>query len=266
MNIRHTKLASALLLGLALTLLGFSTGCNSGSREHDEWIRAAEVDYKAARYDDAIGRMTRLIELSKDKPTICRAYYTRGLCYAKTGQRSAAYSDMKQAVKVQDTPDVTWRAFVVLGSLYFEDSRWDSAEKALAAALKRMKSPDPIDEVLFKLGQCYERLGRWQDAREPFERLVREFPKSRFHDDARRRLSINATHFAIQCGVFSTRNSADQLAGQLRSKGLDAYVKREPRGGRELNVVLVGKYARYEDLWRDVTRVRSYVPSAVLWP
>lgn len=252
--------------GLGLALLSLSAGCNAASKEHDEWIRAAEVDYQSNRHDDAIGRMTKLIGLSKDKITISRAYYVRALAYAKSGQRSAAYSDLKQAVKTVDEPDITWRAFVTLGTLYFEDQHYDSAEKALAAAVKRMKSPDPIDEVLFKLGQCYERLGRWADAREPYERLAREFPKSRFRDDARRRVAINATHFAIQCGVFGTRSSADRLAQQLRAKGLDAYVRQEPRGGRQLNVVLVGRYARYADLWRDVGRVRSYVPSAVLWP
>ena len=243
-----------------------TVGCASGNREHDEWIRAAEVDFKSGRYDDAIGRMTRLIELSKHKPTVARAYYTRALAYAKSNQRPAAYSDLKQAVKTVDEPDITWRAFATLGTLYFEDQRYDSAETALAAAVKRMKAPDPIDEVLFKLGQCYERLGRWKDAREPYERLAREFPSSRFRDDARRRLAINATHFAIQCGVFSTRPAADRKAQELRSKGLDAYVRNEPRGGRQMNVVLVGRYASYADMWREIGKVRSYVPSAVLWP
>lgn len=264
----HLSQQTVRVTGFLLMLAGLTlgAGCEATDKKHDEWIRAAEVDFESSRYDDAIGRMTELIKISNNKEIVARAYYVRGLSHAKSGQRPAAYSDLKQAVKTKDIPDLTWRAFVTLGTLYFEDSRWASAETAYAAAVKRMEPPAEIDEVLFKLGQCYERLGRWTDARSPYERIAREFPKSRFRDDARRRLEIKATHFAIQCGVYNTRASADQLAQQLRSKGLNAYVRNEARGGRRLNVVLVGRYARYADLWSDISRVRSYVPSAVIWP
>jgi tetratricopeptide (TPR) repeat protein len=241
-------------------------GCEQPGRQPEQWIRQAELDYAAGKHTSAITQLSRVLRESDGPQLKNRALYTRALAHAKEGQRQLAYADLKDAVRAADVRDVTWRAFVMLGTLYFEDERWESAQVAYAAAAERMPAAPPKDEVLFRLGQSYERLGRWSQARAPYQQIVSDFGRSRFRDDAQRRLAINASHFAIQCGAFATASSADTLARQLQGRGLAAYTRREPRGGRTLNVVLVGRYGTYDEVWRALPGVRQYIPSAIIWP
>lgn len=253
--------------GLALALSGVLVGCETGDPRERQLLAAAQDAYAAQRYETAADTLSNYILDFPAGAGLGRAYYLRGLSFAKSGRRPLAYSDLRQAVSVSDESDVLWRAYTALGTLYFEDHRWQEAATAYASAVPMMPTgAPPLDDALWRLAQAYERDGRWSLARRPLERLVRELPDSRLRSAAERRLTLRPDHFAVQCGVFSQDTLAADLAAKLSAKGLSAYVRREPRDSRTMNVVLVGKHTNYEEAWDAVERVRRYVPDAVLWP
>ena len=120
--------------------------------------------------------------------------------------------------------------------------------------------------ILFRLGVCYERTGRWGDARGPYRRIVEQLPVSSVGPAARRRLQVDADHFAVQCGVFSDYKNADALVAQLERDGFKAEIRRKPRHDVLMHVVLIGHYRSFEEAVRELARIKGYVPGAVLWP
>ncbi|MBN2447486.1 MAG: SPOR domain-containing protein [Phycisphaerae bacterium] len=259
-----------MLRGILSTLLGLCTasllvGC-AGQTLNEGWLEAGERSYEAARYDEAITKLTQYIESDPPAEDLGRAYYVRALSFAKSNRRSLAHEDLLHCFQTARDPDVVWRSCVLLGTLYYEDEKWANAAHAYTGAITRMQEAPPLDDVLWRLGVCHERMGQWGQSRTDFQRLVLQFPNSRLANDARRRLAISADHFAIQCGVFSSQTSADELTRQLARQGMSAYTRREPRDGALKNVVLVGRYTTYEEAWQDIARVRQYVPGAVIWP
>lgn len=252
------------LLTLVAALL--LAGCQDANRQEHALLLAGEQAYEGEDYGGAVRKLTRYMDASPHRDGAARALYVRGMSQARLGRRDAAYTDLKQAVDLAPDADLRWRAGAVLGTLYYEDHAWEAAARQFGDALRYMPAETPADDILWRLGVSYERSGNWSLAVEPFRQLAERFPQSRLADDARRRVEIRAGHFAIQAGVFRTRKSADNLVLQLKDKGLPAYVQIEPRDGNQMNIVLVGRYQRYEAAYEQLAAVRRFIPDAIVWP
>ena len=242
------------------------TGCSGLTEQQRAWLAEGRQAFEQQRYTRAVQQLSRFLDEVAGKPETTEALYVRAMSHAKSGQRAQAYNDLQRCVAMSTNPDVAWRAQVVLGTLSFEDERWDAAGQAYGAAAKTMPPVPPMDAVLFRIGQCYERTGRWTEAQGSYRALVDHFPVGVNAAAARRRIQLNADHFAVQCGVFSRRENADRLRMDLKANGLEAYVRQEPRDQRTMYVVLVGRHASYGEARQQLATVRVHVRDAVLWP
>jgi tetratricopeptide (TPR) repeat protein len=257
------KATPSVIFGMLL----LAAGCAGLTPEQRTWMADGEQAYEAQRYTDAVDRLTLVIDaVGPQRPEYARALYIRGMCRAQAGDRSGAYTDLRQCVANAAAGDVVWRAYVVLGTLHFEDGKWADAMVAYRAASDRMPRQPPKDTVLFRLGLCYERLGKWRNARTAYAVLAEELPGGTFEAEARRKLNRNAEHFSIQAGVFSVGSNAEAHVSSLRQRNLPAYVRREVHNRVPRHVVLVGQYASYDEAVRQLGRVRQLAPDAVLWP
>ncbi len=248
----------------SIIFIAAATGCASNGRPDE--LTLGEQSYHAEQYEQAISHLTAFINEGGEPEDLGRAYYVRGLVFAKTNRRQLAYRDLDAAFEHARDRQAVGQACTLLGTLYYEDELWAEAAHAYAAAASRLDPTPPLDDVLFRLGQCYERSGDWERATLAFRQLARNFPNSRLASAAQRRLALRPRHFAVQCGVFRLSTSAQRLADELSREGLPAYVRVEPRDGEQQHVVLVGEYAAYAEAWDAVGRVRRYVAEAVLWP
>lgn len=248
---------------LAFVLL--LVGCTSVSDRQRAVLLEGERAFREREYGRATERLSTFITEVKNGPEVARALYVRGMARALAGQRTWAYSDLQTAARL-DGPEVPWQPHAALGVLYFEDENWAAAERAFAQAVARMPDAPPKDAYLFRMGVCAERTGRWQDALETFRRLKSKFTSGLYAGLADRRLQLRASYFAVQCGVFSQRENAEQLAADLNRQGLRTAVRQEQRDGNPVWVVLEGRYDSFAAANQGLAKVRGYVSQAVLWP
>jgi tetratricopeptide (TPR) repeat protein len=253
-----------ILLSVTGCLL-LACGCEP-SMTYRDWLMQGEQACTEKKYDEAIRHLTQYINAAGGSPEAARAHYLRGVALAELSRRQDARQDLQRAAAFPGQADVCWRANSVLGTLDYEDGRWAEAAKYYEAVAEIAPQEPPKDLFLFRLGACYERMGRWENARRVFRRIVDEFPQSSVVSDAVRRTQINADHFSVQCGVFSSIKNAEGLVKQLQQAGFSPTVQREPRGGVLVYVVRVGRFNNYEMAIQELARVKGYVPTAVLWP
>ncbi|MFH1746998.1 MAG: tetratricopeptide repeat protein [Planctomycetota bacterium] len=256
------KIFTATVLGSLAVL----AGCNQPTDQQRMWLAEGERAYKQQHYEQAVQQLSQFVNAAPQRPEVGRALYVRALAQAHQNERSQARSDLERCVRSTDDPDVRWRAYAVLGTLDYEDGQWATAGRVYAAAIADAPREPPTDVMLFRLGVCCERSGRWDDARGPYQRLLVEYPESKLRDSAQRRLDINADHFAIQCGLFSSSENAENMMHDLERNGMVPRIRRETRNRAIYHVVLVGRYGSYEEALRDLARVKGYVPKAVIWP
>lgn len=256
------------LLLLHVAALGLLTGCASGlTAQQQRWLAEGRQLYEDKRYSGAIVELSKLLREQPDDPAVARAYYLRGMSHAQMGNRVEAYRDLNAAVDSGADATATREAYVVLGTLHFEDRAWADAAAALREAANRYPSTPPKDVILYRLGLCYERLSRWGESRGPFAEIVKHFPDSNFADAAARRLRVQPEHYAVQVGAFYERENAETLRFQLERDGLTAWLRTEPRNRQTMYVVLVGRFASYDQALGQLAMIqREFVPDAVLWP
>jgi tetratricopeptide (TPR) repeat protein len=256
---------TALFTVVGLAGLVAAAGCH-GLSEQRQWLAEGEEAYRQQQYSQAVQRLTLVADAAADRPEGQRALYVRALARLKGGQRLAARADLTTCLETASDPEIRWRGFTTLGTIDYEDGQWGSAARSYSVASDAAPHGPPTDVILYRCGLCCERSGHWAEARRPYQRIVSEFPSSNLASAAARRLRLNADCFAVQCGVFSQGQNAERLVSDLRREGLSAYVRPEPRAEGNVQVVLVGRLARYDEALRELARVKGYVPGAVLWP
>jgi TolA-binding protein len=244
------------------------SGCASGLTEQQRmWLAQGQEYYEGEDYTRAIDQLSRFLDEVQDGPEVARALYLRGVSHARAGQRAQAYADLRRCVATPTDADAVWRAYVVLGTLHFEDGQWREAAQNLRAAAERMPAKPPKDAVLYRLALCHERLGEWQRASELYSEITRFYTGGQYAEAAHRRLQLNANYFAVQCGAFRDRGNAETRRAELEGKGLEAYIHQEIRGRTPMYIVLVGRYAAYEQALSQLAMIqREFVPDAILWP
>ncbi len=254
-----------LLAGL-IPMLVTLAGCGGLTDQQRMRLQAGEQAFESKQYDAARQQLTQFLAEAQDRPEVGRALYVRGMASALSGHRAEAYADLQRATRVASDPALRWQPCLMLGVLYFEDENWTAAAQSLTEAAARAPNTPPKDAVWYRLGLCYERLGRWDEALTPYRRVVQDFARGPYAGNAERRLRLRASSFAVQCGVFSRADNANQLAARLASQGLKVYVQQEQRGEGVFYVVLEGRYPSYAQATAALARVRGHVPEAVLWP
>jgi len=248
-----------------MLLLG---GCATRlTKQQQMWLARGQEYYERDDYARAIDQCNHFLSEVSEGPEVVQALYIRGLSNAQAGHRAQAYADLRRCAATPTDSDLPWRAYVVLGTLHFEDEQWGLAAESLRAASDRMPDQPPKDAILFRLGLCHERLGQWQAALQRYDELARTFTSGAFVKAAQRRLSLRADYFAVQCGAFRQRSNAENLRADLNNKALDAYIQEETRGRTPMYVVLVGRYAGYDDARAQLALIKEqFVSDALLWP
>lgn len=243
-------------------------GCAAQLTEQQRmWLDLGQRYYEREDYARAVDQLNRFLSEVPEGPEAGRALYLRGLSNGQAGQRAQAYADLRRCIATSDDRDVVWRAYLVLGTLHYEDGQWNPAAQHLRAALERMPAVPPKDAALYRLGLCLERSGQWRAASQAFSEIVRDFSGGTYAEPASRRLHLNASHFAVQCGAFRQESNAQTLCSNLKQEGLEAYIRQERRGRTPMYVVLVGRYAGYEQVLRQLAMIRQhFVADAIVWP
>ncbi len=255
-----------ILTGLTAGVLALNYGCELPNKAYQEWLTQGEQACTEKKYDVAIQLLTNYINAAGSAPEAARAYYFRGVAHAQLNHRSQARDDLLRAAQFPGKGEEGWRALSVLGTLEYESGHWAEAAKYYEAVVDIEPQEPPKDLFLYRLAASYERSGRWQTAQRTFQRILDQFPQTAYKADITRRLQLNADHFSVQCGVFSTAQNADGLMKQLQLAGFSPTLEKEPRSGATTYVVHVGRFTRYEDAIHELARVKGYIPGAVLWP
>jgi outer membrane protein assembly factor BamD len=89
-------------------------------------------------------------------------------------------------VKIRDCRDKQLQYEIYVGRFYLKTGKYTAAIGRFEAALKAFPDLPRCEEVLYYLGKSYQDAEQQSKAREAFERLVKEFPASRFAGYANR--------------------------------------------------------------------------------
>jgi outer membrane protein assembly factor BamD len=88
--------------------------------------------------------------------------------------------------KIRECRDKQLQYEIYVGTFYLRTDKYPAAIGRFEQALKTFSGSARQDELLYNLGRAYRKDGQKSKGNEVFERLVREFPTSRYVEDAKK--------------------------------------------------------------------------------
>ena len=77
----------------------------------------------------------------------------------------------------------------MIGESFLHQKQIDDALKAYQRVVRLYEFPNWQAAALLQIGKCHEQKAEWSDAVRSYSQLLKEFPKTKFADDAARRLA-----------------------------------------------------------------------------
>lgn len=250
-----------------ITLAGLAGGCMQlGPAERQSLIEAKGL-YDQGRCDEAARKLDPLIRDHEKAAEIGEAFYLRGLCRNKQGDRKGAAADFEKAIASSRNSGVVVRSKISLAAVLFHLGQWSRAADLYVEVLPQLGDKPPADQVIYHAGVALRRAGRWREATGYFGRILHKFPNSPIAADARRMAGWQHDYFAIQLGAYQDAENAEKAVQAYRTKNLDfVQMENHPWNNRVLWVVMTGRYRDYQDAIAAVGRIRSVAPDAHIIP
>ena len=250
----------------AVVCMGLCDGCRDPSRGAAEQIRQADRAYRYAQYEKSDRIASSVISAHSEELVGAEARYLRGLSRLRQGDRQAAQNDFLAALRRCEHRPLEVLLWVQLGNLAFDEQRYETAARCYQHATGDLPANIPADKVWYRCGVSLQRSGDFTGAREAFARLLAEHPASLLASSARRKLAWRADHFSVQCGAFSTEESARLAARKLRQDGVKAGVTRRDLRTTLPYVVLTGRFRNFDAAELALADVRRVQRDAFIVP
>ena len=254
-------------LFLAATALAvLATGCAQfndpqGRIEKTARYRQAESFYQRGMFVEAKASFLDVVNSPKehDQRWALEAKYYAARCehLRKDGNLVEAVRTYNELLKTPKYRRLQIRALTARADLMMDLGRYRTAARdyhnalgqfARAPHLVRGSSNIDREKLLFGEGNALWCMGRERESDKVFNRLMREFPSTRFMKEIKERHTKfrgrrPVTHFYVRVGgIYRTRSLAAGLARKVRARGFDARVHQGPSISGPIYTVRVGSF------------------------
>jgi tetratricopeptide (TPR) repeat protein len=252
---------------LLAVVLGFLCGCTQLSPAERQSLLSAKELYDRNQCAEAAAKLDPVIRDHGKAAEIGEAYYLRGLCRNRVGNRKGAAADFEQAIASSKNDGVIVRSKISLAAVTYQMGQWSRSADLYTEVIPKLEDKPPSDQIIYYAGVALRRAGRWREATQYFARILHRFPNSPIAGDARRMAGWQHEYFAIQLGAFQDTEHAEKAVQAYRTKNLDfVQMENHPWEGRVIWVVMAGRYRDYEDAVAAMGRVRAIAPDAHVIP
>ena len=163
---------------------------------------------------------------------------------------AAASSSLPEPLKIE----AWYRRGLANNFLWRPDRALQDFRRVLDAPKDAREAAIKTDEFLYRLGVTYLRLGMAAEGRRCLDQIVKEHPASSDAPEAKERLALKSIH--VQIARAPNEVTAARRASEARAKGLAAEVLTSASSPGD-RLIVVGRFARFEDAIRELDRIRS---------
>jgi tetratricopeptide (TPR) repeat protein len=246
----------AMLIGLG--------ACTDGQKTARESLAGGYSAFSGGQYVQAESAADEYIAKYPRDSVADEAYYLRGLSRMALGKRTAAVADLQNAIALSDREDLKAKANRALGDSAYESGQYDVAEKYYLACAYYYGGQKKEALVLFRLGATLQAQGKWDDARPWFQKVLELHPEASLIQ--RSLVRRDRRYFSLQFGAFKNPAMAQNLARQLQTAGLQAFVDSEVRENDLIFLIRAGQYNTFREATAARDSMLARYPMAAVIP
>ena len=144
-------------------------------------LRISRILYDNGQYYQSLSELDRIIEDNPDNMTVVEALILRVQVSQAAGDRFELVRSLRALLMGEEATEYRLYAANELGALWIEEARYDSA---LYYYNLLLDSATYRENAILRIANIYNQLGQFKESIAMIERLISEFPKSRYLVDA----------------------------------------------------------------------------------
>ncbi len=155
------------------------------------WVLLAEAFYQQKKYDDVQATVDDLRRRMPKSPLLYQADEILGRSFKNQAQWDKAIAAFQRVVddRQGEQDETAAKSRLMIAECWFLQKNYRQArEDYLKVSTLYDKLPEWAGPALFQVGQCEEELKRPHDAEKTYHDLIASFPRSRYADEAKKRL------------------------------------------------------------------------------
>ena len=116
---------------------------------------------------------------------------------------------------------------------------------------------DLSDGALYLWGVCALKLDYLEEGRLALQRLMSQYPDSRWRAQAQEMLQQGAFTYCVQVGAFSSDQNAQRLAAELKKRGYASEINEGTMQGKLFYRVRVGRFGSHAEAEKEQKKLRQ---------
>jgi len=205
-----------------------------------------EKRFLEGEFSQAASHFEQFIQEHPTSPYASDAAHWAGRCYMKTGQYARAQTYFEQALVNPRTQVERVLAKMGLADSLFMQKQYDKAKPIYEEVWNNRDIGNvPADLVLYRIGQCDQRRGRTALAKQSFKQLKLMYPNSKYASRATTAPTPTPAQVArhyVQLGLYSKKLTAEEVADNLRAKGITVRIAKQISRGKTLYAIRTGSF------------------------
>ena len=140
-------------------------------------LEMGNIQFNKKEYEKAISYYEEFVKRSPDNPRVSKALYQEGVALYRLEYFSEAIKKWEKVAREHREDEEASRALLQAGKTYFGLGKYGQALKTYQWLLQEYPGSEMVKDTVLQIGQCYYNQGKIQDAITQYEKFIRDYPQ-----------------------------------------------------------------------------------------
>ena len=140
-------------------------------------LEMGNIQFNRKEYEKAISYYEEFIKRAPENSRVSQALYQEGIALYRLEYFTEAIKKWKKVAKEHEQDELASRALLQAGKTYFGLGKYGQALKTYQWVLRQYPGSDMEKDAVLQIGQCYYNQGKIQDAITQYEKFIRDYPQ-----------------------------------------------------------------------------------------
>jgi len=140
-------------------------------------LEMGNILFNKKEYEKAISYYEEFVKRSPGNPRVSQALYQQGISLYRLEYFSEAINKWEKLAKEYKQDELAPQALLQAGKTYFGLSKYDQALSTYRQLLEEYPRSDMVKDAVLQIGQCYYNQGKIQDAITQYEKFIKDYPE-----------------------------------------------------------------------------------------
>lgn len=147
-----------------------------GGTGNQSLLEMANILFNQKQYEKAVSYYEEFIKRCPENPRLCQALYQEGIALYRLEYFSEAIKKWEKVATNYKQDELAPQALLQAGKTYFGLGKYDQALTTYRLLLEEYPLSNSVRDAVLQIGQCHYNQGRIQDAIVQYEKFIRDYP------------------------------------------------------------------------------------------